>query len=222
MADNAAMPSTHVIILSSGGLRSLVATALSLKDASKTRATLLHVVDGRDNTVVRLEHVRRHAEFFSIGRINELDMPHLFGHGHGLGPDNVPMGALVAPQMLTAALCHARFAQAQSVIWPASFNLDVQAMAKATEQMMLCDQQAQLEGVPMPKLEAPLLEMSDQQIMDLGGQLQVDWRLAWCCLMQADKPCRACPACRRRKAAFEEAGMLDPAEGRNSKLLIQN
>jgi hypothetical protein len=206
------MASNHVVILSGGGVRSLVATALTLESNDSPRATFLHIADGRDNHEIRLKHVKRQAEHFGSGRVRELVMTHLFGHGHGMGPDNTPMGSLVAVQLLTAALSHARFGQASCVIWPAAYNLDDQAMARATEQGMLCEQFAQLEAVPMPELETPLLEMSDQQVIELGSQLQVPWHLAWCCLMANEQPCRICPGCRRRKNAFEEAGIIDPLD----------
>ena len=82
------------------------------------------------------------------------------------------------------------------------------AMARATEQMLLCEHLGDLEG-PMPQVSAPLLELTDQQIVELGGQLEVPWRLAWSCLGQNETPCHACSACHRRQAAFAEAGMLD-------------
>ena len=206
------MPSQHVAILNSGGLRSLVATALTCSSGEKLRITLLHVLDGRENTATRLEYVRRQAEFFSIYHVHEIKMPHLFGHGFGKSPTGEPMGTLASAQILIAALGHARFNQAEKIIWPASFNCEPKAMAKATEQILLCEHLAQIEGSPMPALNDPLLEMTDQQIIELGGQLQVPWRLAWSCTNQNKSPCRTCPACRRRKNAFEKAGVIDPVE----------
>lgn len=202
------MAGTHVLILSSGGLRSLVATALMAQDADRPRLMLLHVVDGRDNAVTRLEFVRRQADHFRITRIGELDLTHLYGQG--LGPDGEPIGTLVNPQILLAAITQARLGQCERVIWPVSCNVDVKTIASAMERMLLCEHLADLEAVPMPSLVAPLLELSDQQIIELGGQLDVPWALAWSCLRQGDQPCRACPACKRRQLAFEKSGMVDP------------
>ena len=206
MTDHPGMSNLHVVLLSNGGLRSLVAAALTLHDADRVCLTLLHAIDGRDNAIVRLEHVRRQAGYFNTTRISELDVPYLYGHS--AGPEGMSIGTLVQPHLLLAAVSHARRPQAEQVIWPASFNGDANAMARATEQMLLCEHLGDLEG-PMPQVSAPLLELTDQQIVELGGQLEVPWRLAWSCLGQNETPCHACSACHRRQAAFAEAGMLD-------------
>jgi 7-cyano-7-deazaguanine synthase in queuosine biosynthesis len=109
-------------------------------------------------------------------------------------------------------LGQARFQQAERVVWPAAYNGVVKAMARGTEQVVLCEHLADLEGGPMPRIETPLLELADQQLIELGGQLGVPWDLAWSCLGDGDRMCRVCPACRRRKAAFDAAGVVDAAE----------
>lgn len=181
-----------------------------MQGPEKVRVTLIHVVDGRDNAVTRLEHVRQQAEALGITRVADIDLPHLFGHGQGAGPDGRPVGTLVGPQILLTAVAHARQAQAERLIWPVSGGGDVKAIARITEQMMLCGHLCDLEGVPMPALDAPLLEYTDAQIVELGGQLGVSWYLTRSCLASGPRPCRTCTACRRRAAAFEQAGILDP------------
>lgn len=193
-------------------MRSLVATALTLANHEGIRLTLLYIHDGRDNAITRREHVRHQAGHYGIGRVTEIDLPHAYGHGHGRGPGGEPMGTLVPPRLLLAALAEARWQQAEQLIWPLSVNAETRAMAKASEQLQLCRYLAETEGTPMPELTAPLLEMSDQQVVELGAQLQVPWQLAWSCFEQAEHPCRTCTACRRRKAAFEAAGIVDSAD----------
>ena len=205
---------THVLILSSGGLRSLVATALTQREEQKTRVSLLHLIDGRDNAVMRMESVRQQAEHFGIARIVELDLPHLYGHGQSRSSDGLPTGTLVGPQTVLAAVAQARQQQIERVVWPVSFDGDDRAMARTTEQVLLLDHLAQVEATPMPRVETPLVEMTDQQIVELGGQMNLPWELAWSCAVQIDKPCKVCPSCRRRKAAFEAAGIVDPIDRR--------
>lgn len=212
------MSTAHLAILNSGGPRSLVAAALALRGPEKVRVTLVHIVDGRDNAVLRLEHVRQQAEALGITRVAELDLPHLFGHGQGAGPEGRPIGTVAAPQMLLAAVAHARQVQAQRLVWPISAAGDLKAIARATEQMTLCGHLCDLEGVPMPLIEAPLLEFTDRQVVELGAQLGVSWYLGRSCLGGVERPCRTCAACRRRAAAFEEAGLLDPAATARAQL----
>lgn len=207
------MANASVVILHSGGLRSLVATALALREHEPARVNLLHLVDGRENAAIRIDHLHRQAEHYQIRRVREVDVPHVYGHGHGKQPDGQPVGPLATAQHLTIALAHARLHQAGHVIWPIACEAETGAMARATELMQLINQVADLDPPPMPQLEAPLLELSSQQVIELGAQMHVPWELAWSCLTAGESPCRMCPACRRRKAAFTKAGLTDPLDG---------
>jgi len=206
------MSNPHALILHSGGLRSLVATALTIENDDKTRLSLLFINDGRENAHHRQEFAHRQAEHFAITRVHLIDLPHLYGHGHGQGPDGEPMGSLVTPQILLAALGSARLLQAGSVIWPASCNGEAKAVAQATEQTMLADQSCDCDLGESPRVQTPLLELTDRQVVELGEELGVPWNKSWSCLGSAEIPCRACPGCRRRKAAFTSAGIVDPVE----------
>ncbi len=208
------MAAPHTLILNGGGLRSLVATALVRRETAKQRVTLLHVVDGRHNSHLRLTHTQQQAEHYRVGQVTEVALPHLYGHGHGRHPDGQPMGALVLPQMLLAAMEQAWLEQAERVVWSGSSRGDVRQMAQLTEQLELCAHLVELEGEPHPQLSSPLLEMTDQQIVELGAQLEVPWTLAWSCLLAGESPCHACQGCRCRKAAFDKAGLVDPIEQR--------
>ena len=116
---------------------------------------------------------------------------------------------LTRPQLLLAGLAEARHQQAEAVIWPVSLNGDAQQGAQATEQSVLCEHLAESESEQTPRIETPLLEMTDQQVVELGGQLGVDWQLAWTCTRPGEHPCRACGGCRRRQQAFDKAGIVD-------------
>lgn len=200
---------THLLVLHNGGLRSLVACALLLGDDPPPRLTLVHIDDGREARLTRRNYVRKQAQALGITRLTELSMPHLFGHGYGRSPDGGPLGMLTRPQLLLAALAEARHQQAESVIWPVSVNGDSQAGALATEQAVLCEHLAEAEAEQTPRIETPLAEMTDQQVIELGGQLGVDWKLAWSCNRPGEQPCMACGGCRRRSQAFDKAGIVD-------------
>lgn len=200
---------THLLMLHNGGLRSLVASALLGSDEPRPRLTFLSIDDGREARGTRRRHVRAQAQAMGVTRVTELSVPHLFGHGYGRAPDGGPMGTLTRPQMLLAALAEARHQQAQAVVWPVSVNADAKQGAQATEQAILCQHLAEAEATEQPRIETPLIEMTDQQVIELGGQLGVDWALAWSCIRPGDKPCLACGGCRRRAQAFDSAGVAD-------------
>lgn len=199
----------HLAVLHNGGLRSLVVSALLLSDDPPPRLTLVHIDDGREARLTRRQFVRKQAQALGITRVTELSMPHLFGHGYGRSPDGGPLGMFTRPQMLLAAVAEARHQQAQAVVWPVSVNGDAQAGALATEQAVLCEHLTENEVEQTPRIETPLAEMTDQQVIELGGQLGVDWKLAWTCHRAGEQPCLACAGCRRRSQAFDKAGILD-------------
>jgi len=200
---------THLMILHHGGLRSLVATALAHGDEPKPRLTLLYIDDGRDSRATRRAMMRKQAAFFGINRVTELSMPHLYGHGHGRAPDGGAQGLYVRGQLLLAAMAEARQQQAEAVIWPVSVAGDVKQASLVTEQTVLCEHLAQAEATPAPRIDSPLAELTDQQVIELGEQLGVDWGLAWSCVRPGEVPCQACSACRRRQQAFDKAGVVD-------------
>lgn len=206
------MPTPHTLILHSGGLRSLVATALARENDEKARLSFLFINDGRENAHHRLSFVHRQAEHFGVKQVYQLDLPHLYGHGQGKGPDGAPMGPIVAPQVLLAALASARHHQAGLVLWPAAYNAEVKAVARATEWAILAEQSGDEDVGDAPSVESPLLELSDRQLIELGEELKTPWSLSWTCLGAAEIPCRACPGCKRRKAAFVAANVRDPID----------
>ena len=201
---------SHIVVMHNGGVRSLVACALLLGDEPAPRLTLVHIDDGRDARLTRRSFMRKQAQALGITRVTELAVPHLFGHGYGRAPDGGPLGQLTRPQLLLAAIAEARYQQAEAVVWPISVNGDATRGAQATEQAVLCEHLAQNEAETSPRIETPLIEMTDQQVIEVGGQLGVDWSLAWSCARPGETPCQACGGCRRRSQAFERAGVIDP------------
>lgn len=189
-------------ILNSGGLRSLIATALAVHENDRSRVELVHIQDGRPTAKQRLQHVQRQARHFQLAPPQVLNMSHLFA---GLAADDGQpyLGALHRPQMFLAAAQLACRHTVATLTWPGSMREDVDCAAIATEQMVICDHLGQLESLEMPRFDAPLLEMSDAQILELGLHLNVPWELAWSCLRNRDTPCNNCEGCRRRREAFE-------------------
>jgi 7-cyano-7-deazaguanine synthase in queuosine biosynthesis len=206
------MAQRPAVILASGGIRSLVTTAVVLSVAEKTKLILLHIKDARPNAPVRLDYVHRQAEHFGVHELIELELPHLKPEEFTIDTGGTPPPPLVRPQILLVALAQAMEIGAGRLIWPVQVNGDYDTIARVTEQMVLLQHLAQLEHPTLPTVETPLLELSDAQMIQLGGQLDVPWPMAWTCTMRGDQPCRICEACRRRRMAFEAAGMIDPIE----------
>ena len=199
-----------ILILSSGGLRSLVATATVFAAENRVKATLLHLQDGRPNVKIRSEFIRRQAKHFGIDQIIEMKVPYLNIKRLVVAHTTPHAPPLIRAQVLLSGLAVAIELGTTRLVWPAQTNSDFTKASDIAEQTILIQQLAQIEHVNPPSVETPLLDLSDQQIIELGGQMDLPWKLAHSCQMQGDKPCLVCASCRRRQAAFEAAGIIDP------------
>ncbi len=213
------MPTHATLILHSGGLRSLVATALAAAESDKPRLALLHLLELTPNAATRLAYVRRQAEHYQIRRVAELEMPRIAPLQSGKTAVREPASPspLQRTQVLVTGLAQAAEYAAERLIWPAQCDGDVRHAAHATELAVLASHLAESElaftGRNVATVDTPLAELTDRQMIELGVQLDVPWALAWTCTVAVDDsagPCRACDACRRRHHAFEAAGVVDP------------
>lgn len=206
-------------MLHSGGLRSLVATAMVLNRPEPARVTLLHVHDGRDAGAQRLEHLRQQADHYALNTLNEIEMPMLYRRASAHRPDGRPWARLATPQLLLAAYAHALEIDAAELHWPIAVNGQPDATARAQEFQILTPQFAEADVEPgevqavgnaATTLATPLLSYTDAQVVELGAGLGVPWDSAWSCVMDHEQQCGSCPACRRRSVAFRAAGVVDP------------
>lgn len=203
------------MILHSGGLRSLVATAMVLNRAEPTRLTLLHIIDGRDTSAQRVEHVNRQADHYALRRVDELHREHLYDAPADQQPDGLPRATLAGTQLLLTAMAHAIDAGADELLWPIAIDGDTAATAAAQERQIVCTQLAETETRgwvqrELPEITMPLLGYRDTAVVELGAGLGVPWEVAWSCAIRGQVQCGSCPACRRRRNAFRNAGVVDP------------
>jgi 7-cyano-7-deazaguanine synthase len=205
----------EVLILASGGLRSLVAAAMACAESGALKITLLHVRDGRGHAVARLEYTRRQAKYLGIGSVVEVDLVAAKARAVEAQGGAAPPG-LIVPRVLLAAAAAAAERAVGRILWPAQANGDADRAARALEQAELVRHLGQLEWAELPAFETPLLELTDAQLIELGAHLEVPWELAWSCLLPGSQACRLCAACRRRRAAFEVAGLTDPGDPASS------
>jgi len=206
------MAGGSTLILSSGALRSLVATAAWCSDPHASHASLLHLKDNRASAPKRAAFVRRQASHFGIMKVHEIHLSQLKPASHDPpNPDHLESAPpLYRPRLLMQGMASCLELGAANLLWPGQHNGDCDEIAATSEQIVLVEHLVQLSDDGLPRIDAPLLELTNVQLLELGTQLQVPWELAWSCQLSGDKPCLICPSCRCRHDAFEEAGLLDP------------
>ena len=86
---------------------------------------------------------------------------------------------------------------------------------EAFERMANLATRAGVEGRTHVKIYTPLIRLTKAEIVKLGRELGVDFRLTWSCYDPdpRGRPCGACDSCLLRRKGFEEAGLADPLAG---------
>jgi len=64
-------------------------------------------------------------------------------------------------------------------------------------------------------VHAPFADKSKAEIVKIGLALDVDYAHTWTCYRGQAQPCKTCPSCVEREAAFEAANARDPLLGGN-------
>ncbi|OQY09932.1 MAG: 7-cyano-7-deazaguanine synthase QueC [Fusobacteriia bacterium 4572_132] len=62
------------------------------------------------------------------------------------------------------------------------------------------------------KIEAPFIDMTKTEEIELGIKLGVNYGMTWSCYKGGEKACGVCDSCQLRLNAFKKAGLEDPIE----------
>lgn len=61
-------------------------------------------------------------------------------------------------------------------------------------------------------IQAPFSDISKSDLIKIGLELGVPFKLTWSCYLNGPKHCGKCESCINRKNAFREGGVVDPTE----------
>jgi len=213
------MAKAPALVLSSGGLHSLVTAGLGNREF---RIGMLHVKDGRateKQAAAAFERQAAHLRPMKTwvidgGFLRQTSMPpEATGVVTSTNSDAqsslVPMRDLA---YLTLAAGFARQVHASTILWGVQCDpKQADAMARCIELVQVANQLLELLSPDAPLLiKTPLLGLEDQQVVELGYQMALPFQASWTCQNPLELPCMSCPACSRRTRAFRAAQLVDP------------
>lgn len=213
------MPKSTAVVLSSGGLHSLIAAGLASRDY---RIALLHIKDGRVTALQALDAFEKQVAHFKPVKHWIIDgtylrqmavPPEVAGSVQTTSSD--PQGNLLPLrelQLLAAAAGFARQIRADTLIWGIGHDASApDALARTIEVVQVMNQLLELLAPDAPiTIKTPLVGLEDQQIIELGYQMSLPLAASWTCQMDMGTPCMSCPACAWRTRAFRAAQLADP------------
>lgn len=185
------------LIITDGSPSSLAALALQ----DRPDQTILWVPQLLDRAAPRrLDAIKRQAAHFHIDST--------IGPGCAVSPVAVelhtPATALGYANLLIAALLAARTARCSRIIWPVQAGLDLDRLSIVHEVVMSIAHLADLDSAARhlsPEIRTPVLDCTDEQIIDLIHSSSVPMAMAWSCDHDSLHPCSACDSCRRWSSA---------------------
>ena len=213
------MAKAPALVLSSGGLHSLIVTAVASRE---TRIAMLHVRDGRTTMPQaarafdgQVAHFKPFRSWTIDGAfLRQMSLP-VETAGLVTSTSSDPYGPLIPSRDLNLLMLAAGFARqvkASTVFWGAHLDpKNTDAMARNIETVQIVNQLLEASlGEPYVVVRTPLMGLADGQLMELGYQMAVPFGESWTCQIPGDHPCMACPACSRRTRAFRAAQLTDP------------
>lgn len=227
-----------ILVLSSGGIAATtVASSLSREHA----LVLLHLDYGQEAAPAEHRALVAQMPFFPQARLMRLSMPHVLELNRGpvehARPGVIHSPAATAahsadraiasgslrglfPVMLAVGLQTALRIGAEAVAAgvtrgpSAHLGLPEEAVSLRREffhaYSSACDLLLGMNRAV--RLETPLVDVTVAQAARLGMRLNAPLMHTWSCLASGLTPCQKCAGCRRRGAAFAEAGHADPRE----------
>ncbi|NTU52380.1 MAG: 7-cyano-7-deazaguanine synthase QueC [Chlorobiaceae bacterium] len=214
------------VLLVSGGMDSLVVTALAHKERLELAA--MHVNYGQRTWHKELECFRKICDHYGIEHRLEVDALFLSSIG---GSSLTDLAIPVCPADLNGSeipTSYVPFRNANFLSMAVSWSeviganmIYIGAVEEDSSGYPDCrkvfydafNQMIRLGTRPETRIEimTPLITMSKGEIVKKGLELDAPFHFSWSCYKSEGKACGVCDSCARRLRAFEMASITDPA-----------
>lgn len=226
------MPGKKAVVLLSGGMDSLVASAWAHE---RYDAAFLHVNYGQRTQAREKRAFHNIAAHYNITEILEVNIGYLKDIGgssltdlsipirkNGVEESTIPPSYVPFrnTHLLAIGISWAEVIGAAAVIIGAVESDSPGYPDCRKEYFDVFRRLVEVGTKPETSItiETPLIGMTKSEIVRLGAKLGVPFALSWSCYEREDEACGLCDSCRLRLRAFEEAGISDPLMYRTSNI----
>jgi hypothetical protein len=207
LADNQSMPAVHTMLAGFGDIASLINLAREAVGEDPAGLQLLSLNDNSTLGKQRHRFSRDQAEHYELKRVLDKQAEY-YKLPSDPRPENLAESNI--SHTLLDCLLAARKHEAVRVVMPYHCGNQVEEIERITELALLAQQIAQVEYGSKARVETPLLELTDAELIELGLQMEVPFDRSWSCQRGAALPCGQCKGCEARRLAFEAVGLADP------------
>ncbi len=212
------------IVLVSGGMDSLVAAALAVRESAPS---FLHVSYGQRTEKRELTAFRELAGHYRIDRVLECSIGYLTAiGGSSLTDFSMPVGTggvsksevpdsyvpFRNAHLIAIAVSWAEVIGARR-IYLGAVEEDSSGYPDCRESFFQAMEGAIRTGTARTvnlAIHTPLIHLSKEEIVRLGIELQVPFELSWSCYQGEEFACGRCDSCRLRLNAFKLNKLTDP------------
>lgn len=234
MVDSSKQHRKLAVILVSGGMDSCVTAAIA---AEKYEMAFLHVGYGQRTQSRELDSFNAIADHYDVKRRLSADIAYLkeIG-GSSLTDDSIPVaesnleseGAIPTSyvpfrntHLLSIAVSWAEVIYA-SKIFIGAVEEDSSGYPDCRKEFYQSfNKLVEVGTKPETHIQVvtPLIDMKKSEIVTKGVELGAPLHLTWSCYQNADKSCGVCDSCILRLKGFREAGVEDPIEYVESRVV---
>lgn len=219
------MKRPRAVVLTSGGMDSVVALGMALKEGFE--AAGLHLNYGQKTEKREEKAFHEICGFYGIRRRMVVALPYFkqIG-GSSLTDEKIPVSTSgIDPKAIPTSYVPFRNAHGLSIATSWAEVLDSSRIViGAVEEdgsgypdcrevfYQAFEKAIYLGTKPQSKIEiwAPVIHFSKAEIVRKGSELGVPFHLTWSCYQNEDMACGVCDSCRLRLKGFARAGVPDP------------
>lgn len=188
----------RIVLLTDGGIGSLVTASLILQDLSRTTPVLDRFTLG-----CQIEHFDDCPEFESSRKsCIEAQANLIDSTSTEFMPRNASLISVLARAIELAG-------PKGRLYWPVRCGVDTHLLQKTMDTVTaLMRLNTIITDSPGPELILPLIDLGYEQVAELAGELDAPIQSGWPCGSSSVSPCRSCASCAAWDSALTAAGLI--------------